>query len=224
MYSWVGRLIQPLQKRALFGFEYLGVSDPSQFSVEHIEKNETLLRVSRARMGAEIVPYVPSLYSVKNPPKQIGVSSRMLLSSTSGILCSDLVLTDLEILLQDDVNVYRSMPLMPDLQCPDHMMPSTFRVPKTSRPIIDPVSGEKDEVTDDDRTLAEVIKRKRTRTSQESMSSFGGDFPSHSKKPRVASQKRILVEINASVTSDFRHCKGQIHHKGSFVTNTCMPV
>jgi hypothetical protein len=26
-------------------------------------------------MGAETVPYVPSLYSAKNPPKQVGVSS-----------------------------------------------------------------------------------------------------------------------------------------------------
>jgi hypothetical protein len=29
-------------------------------------------------MGAETVPYVPSLYSVKNPSKQVGVSSRIL--------------------------------------------------------------------------------------------------------------------------------------------------
>jgi hypothetical protein len=85
----------------------------------------------------------------------------MLLSSPFDILCSNLVLTYLEILLQDNVNVYRSMPSMPDLQHPDHMMPSAFRAPKTSRPTIDPVSGEEDEGTDDDRTLAEVIKGKR---------------------------------------------------------------
>jgi hypothetical protein len=29
MYSWEGQRIQPLQKHARFGFEYLGVSDPS---------------------------------------------------------------------------------------------------------------------------------------------------------------------------------------------------
>jgi hypothetical protein len=40
MYSWVGRRIQPLQKRARFGFEYFGLSYPSQFSAERIEKNE----------------------------------------------------------------------------------------------------------------------------------------------------------------------------------------
>jgi hypothetical protein len=78
-------------------------------------------------MGAETVPYTPSLYLAKNPPRQVGVSSHKLLSSTSDILCSDLVLTDFDILLQDDVNVYKSMPPMPNLQRPDHMMPSVFR-------------------------------------------------------------------------------------------------
>jgi hypothetical protein len=89
------------------------------------------------------------------------------------------------------VNVYRSMPPMLDIDRPSHMMPSAFRAPKTSRPTIDPISGEEDEGTDDDRTLAEVIKGKRKRTSQEGMSSSGGDLlPNHPKKPRVASQKR----------------------------------
>jgi hypothetical protein len=53
---------------------------------------------------------------------------------------------------------------MPDLQHPDHMMSLAFRVPKTSRPTIDQVSGEEDDGTDDDRTLVEVIKGKRKRT------------------------------------------------------------
>jgi hypothetical protein len=113
----------------------------------------------------------------------------MLLSNTSDILYSNLVLTDLEILLQDDINVYRSMPPMPDLQRPDQMMPSAFQAPKTSWPTIDPVSREEDEGTDDYCTLAEVIKSKRTRTSQEGMTCSSGDLPSHLKKPRVASRK-----------------------------------
>jgi hypothetical protein len=29
MYTWLGRWIQPLQKRTRFGFEYLGILDPS---------------------------------------------------------------------------------------------------------------------------------------------------------------------------------------------------
>jgi hypothetical protein len=43
MYTWLGRRIQPLQKRTRFGFEYLGILDLSQFSVERIKKGEALL-------------------------------------------------------------------------------------------------------------------------------------------------------------------------------------
>jgi hypothetical protein len=86
MYTWLGKRIQPLQKRTRFGIECLGISNPSRFSVHCIEKGEALLRVSWVLMGAETVPYVPSLYSVKNPPKQVGVSSCIILSSTSDIL------------------------------------------------------------------------------------------------------------------------------------------
>jgi hypothetical protein len=69
MYTWLGRRIQPLQQCTRLCFEYLGISDPSRFSVERIEKGEVLLRVSRVLMSAEAIPYVPSLYSAKNPPK-----------------------------------------------------------------------------------------------------------------------------------------------------------
>jgi hypothetical protein len=86
VYTWLSRRIQPLQKRTCFGFEYLGISDPSRFSTERNEKGDALLRVSRVLMGAETVPYVPSLYLAKNPPKQVGVSSHIILSSTSAIL------------------------------------------------------------------------------------------------------------------------------------------
>ncbi|RLM64990.1 hypothetical protein C2845_PM16G04080 [Panicum miliaceum] len=156
MYTWLGRRIQPLQKRTCFGFVYLGISDPSQFSVERIEKGEALLRVSRVLMGAEIIPYVPSLYSVKNPPKQ------------------------------DDVNLYRSMPLMPDIYRPSHLMPST-------RPLAIAATSEeeKGDETDDDRPLSEVIKGKSIKTSQEGASSPGGAFfPDHPKGPRAATRKR----------------------------------
>jgi hypothetical protein len=43
MYSWVGRRIQLLQKCTQLGFEYLGLSDPSRFSTERIEKNGAML-------------------------------------------------------------------------------------------------------------------------------------------------------------------------------------
>jgi hypothetical protein len=64
-------------------------------------------------------------------------------------------MTNLGILLQDDVNVYRSMPPMPDIERPSHLMPST-------RPLAIAASSEEEEgdETDLDRTLAEVIKSK----------------------------------------------------------------
>jgi hypothetical protein len=75
-------------------------------------------------------------------------------------------------LLQDDVNVYRSMPSMPDIYHLSHLMPS--------RPTIDSESMEDDEGTDDDRTFAEVIKGIKTKTAQKSQSSPGGDpMPNH---------------------------------------------
>jgi hypothetical protein len=85
MYSWLHRRIQPLQNFTRFGCEYLGILDPSQFSAVGIGNDEALLWVSRILMGTEIVPYVAKLYSAKYPPKQVGVSSRILLSSTSDV-------------------------------------------------------------------------------------------------------------------------------------------
>jgi hypothetical protein len=154
MYTWLSRQIQPLQKCSRFGFEYLGNSDPSRFFADPVNKGEVVLRVSCVFMGADTLSYVPTHYSVKKPPKQVGVSSRVFLSSTSSVLYSDWVLTELEILLQDDINVYRGMPPMLDIEHLSHLMPS--------RPTVDSVSKEDDEGTDDDCTLADVMKGKKS--------------------------------------------------------------
>jgi hypothetical protein len=53
------------------------------------------------------------------------------------------------------------------------------------------MSEKEDEGTDDDHSLAELIRSKKAKTSQEGASSLGGDLlPSHSNKPRVAAQKQ----------------------------------
>ncbi|RLM54317.1 transposon protein, putative, unclassified [Panicum miliaceum] len=155
VYSWIGRRIQPLQQCTHFGFEYMGLKDPSRFSTEQIHQAEAVRRVSQVLLDAETVRYMPSkLFTIKNPPKQVG----------------------------DDVNVYRSMPSMPDIDRPSHLMPS--------RSAIDSESMEDDEGTNDDRTLAEVIKGTKTKTTQESESSAGGDpLPNHPKGPRAATWK-----------------------------------
>jgi hypothetical protein len=69
MFSWIGRRIQPLQKWARFGFDYLGFLDPSRFFAEPIQRSDAVVRASRVLMGAKIVPYVPKMYSAKDPPK-----------------------------------------------------------------------------------------------------------------------------------------------------------
>ncbi|RLN00122.1 hypothetical protein C2845_PM06G26450 [Panicum miliaceum] len=106
VYSLIGRRIQPLQQRTRFGFKYMGLKDPSQFSTEQIHQAKALKPV------------------------------------------------------RDDVNVYRSMPPMPNIDFPSHLMPST-------RPLAIAATIEKEEgdETDDNRTLAEVIKGKSMKTS-----------------------------------------------------------
>jgi hypothetical protein len=73
MFSWIGRRIQPLQKRARFGFDYLGVLDPSWFFAEPIQRSDDIVRVSRVLMGAETVPYILKMYSTKDPPKHVSI-------------------------------------------------------------------------------------------------------------------------------------------------------
>ncbi|RLM99027.1 hypothetical protein C2845_PM06G33700 [Panicum miliaceum] len=153
MYSWVGRRMQPLQKRAKFGFEYLGVSDPSRFVAEPIQKSDAIRKVSRVLMGAETIPYIPKIYSAKEPPKQ-------------------------------DVNLYRSMPPMPDIERPLHLQPLVYQVP-ICRPSYDPISSHNDQESDDSRTLAQVVKGK------EGGSTPGDDLVlSHPRGPKAPTRKR----------------------------------
>jgi hypothetical protein len=96
MYSWIGRRIQPLQQRSRFGFEYMGLKDPSQFSAEQIHQAEALRRVSQVLLDVRMMPYMLSkLFTIKNPPNQVRVSSRVFLSSSSQSLmltCTDNIL------------------------------------------------------------------------------------------------------------------------------------
>jgi hypothetical protein len=69
MYSWIGRWIEPLQKWIRFSFEYLGVLDSSWFFAKPIQRSDAIVRVSRVLMGDETVPFVPKMYSAKEPPK-----------------------------------------------------------------------------------------------------------------------------------------------------------
>jgi hypothetical protein len=86
VYSWKGRRIQPLQRRARYDFEYLGVLDPSRFSADKMFKSEAVRRVSRVLLDVDTVPYLPKLLNVKNPPKQVRVSDHCPLLGTFSLL------------------------------------------------------------------------------------------------------------------------------------------
>jgi hypothetical protein len=89
---------------------------------------------------------------------------------------------------------------MSDIDRPRYLKPSAFQAPTISRPTINPDSGKEDEDTDDDRTLADAIKNKKSKASQGSGSFLGGDpLPSHPEKPRVVAQK---CKAGASPSND----------------------
>ena len=61
-FSWLGRQIQPLQKRCHAGFEYSGLDDPSRFSSEVIHTNEAMAILNDLFEGVDSVPELPKLY------------------------------------------------------------------------------------------------------------------------------------------------------------------
>ncbi|RLM69952.1 putative gypsy-type retrotransposon [Panicum miliaceum] len=69
MASMYKRRIMPLQKRCRFGFEYLGSNDPSRLTAEVLPSQMALDHVHRVLLDANMVPYVPKLFSAANPPK-----------------------------------------------------------------------------------------------------------------------------------------------------------
>jgi hypothetical protein len=98
------------------------VLDPSRFSADPIQKSDAILRVSWVLMGAKTVPYVPKMYSTKEPPKHVWISIRILIKALNWI-----VLTCLSILSQQDVNVYRSMSVFYRLPTKGYTQGGKFR-------------------------------------------------------------------------------------------------
>lgn len=91
------------------------------------------------------------------------------------------------------MNIYRSMPPLPEIKCPGHLKPKAHRPDSISHPIHDPVSGEEDGEFDDECTLVELQSEKGTSTSKEGSSSLSlGSmlFPSPPKKSRLAARKQ----------------------------------
>ena len=82
VYSFLGRRVQPLQRRIHPGFRYEGLEDPSRFSSEKIDFADLFKRCCKVLDDFEKSPALPRLFSAANPPENAWVSTRLLYSST----------------------------------------------------------------------------------------------------------------------------------------------
>jgi hypothetical protein len=73
MFSFSKRRVQRIQQRHKLGFEYTGTEDPSHMCAEELSDEATLLRVQRVLLDANAVPYVPTLFSARNPPQPVSI-------------------------------------------------------------------------------------------------------------------------------------------------------
>jgi hypothetical protein len=73
MFSFFKRRIQPIQQRHRLGFEYTGSTDPSRMCAEELSDKAALVRVQRVLLDVDAVPYVPELFSARNPPKPVSI-------------------------------------------------------------------------------------------------------------------------------------------------------
>jgi hypothetical protein len=84
MFSFFKRRVQPIQQCHILGFEYMGAEDPSRMCAEELTDEAALIRVKRVLLDVNIVPYVPRLFSARNPPKLVSI--QLLLRANSAVL------------------------------------------------------------------------------------------------------------------------------------------
>jgi hypothetical protein len=77
MFAFYKHRVQPIQQRHRLGFEYTGPADPSRMCAEDLPDEVVLQRVQRVLLDVDAVPYVPTLFSARNPPKPVSI--RLLL-------------------------------------------------------------------------------------------------------------------------------------------------
>jgi hypothetical protein len=73
MFAFCKRRVQPIQQRHRLGFEYTGPADPSRMCAEDLPDEVALQRVQRVLLDVDAVPYVPTLFSARNPPKPVSI-------------------------------------------------------------------------------------------------------------------------------------------------------
>ena len=71
MWSWLQRQIQALQKRANFGYQYLGVGDPSCMTSMEIFEPSGLKMLKKTLFGVSTILELLDLFCAKRPPKQV---------------------------------------------------------------------------------------------------------------------------------------------------------
>jgi hypothetical protein len=84
IFSFFKRRVQPIQQRHILGFEYMGAEDPSRMCAEELTDEAALIRVKRVLLDVNAIPYVPGLFSARNPPKLVSI--RLLLRANSAVL------------------------------------------------------------------------------------------------------------------------------------------
>jgi hypothetical protein len=70
MFAFFKRRVQPIQQRHRLGFEYTGTADPSRMCAKELSDEATLQRVL---LDVDAMPYVPTLFSARNPPKPVSI-------------------------------------------------------------------------------------------------------------------------------------------------------
>jgi hypothetical protein len=73
MFAFYKRRAQPIQQHHRLGFEYTGPADPSRMCTEDLPDEVALQRVQRALLDVDAVPYVPTLFSARNPPSPVSI-------------------------------------------------------------------------------------------------------------------------------------------------------
>jgi hypothetical protein len=73
MFAFFKRRVQPIQQRHRLGFEYTGPADPSRMCAEELPDEAMLQRVQWVLLDVDAVPYVPTLFSARNPPKPVSI-------------------------------------------------------------------------------------------------------------------------------------------------------
>jgi hypothetical protein len=73
MFAFFKHRVQPIQQRHRLGFEHTGPVDPSRMCAEELSDEVALQRVQQVLLDVDAMPYVPTLFSARNPPKPVSI-------------------------------------------------------------------------------------------------------------------------------------------------------